>query len=287
MTLREIYQLGKKQAQSGEIGAYCTGFDVLCLFEHCFGLDRQGLILHGGEPAPQPLADAFFSLLGKKAAGEPLQYLLSAWDFMGMALAVGPGVLIPREDTIPLVLEAARRLENIANPVVLDLCAGTGAVGLGIAKKLSGAQVVCVELSPLAFSYLEKNIARYGAGRVRAVMGDVLLGPEALPLPPADAVVSNPPYICSSEMPSLQIEVRKEPKMALDGGEDGLTFYRAIAQKWLGLLKPGGAAAVEIGNGQGPAVTALLEQNGVSRLSYCQDLTGADRVVAGNKNICL
>ncbi len=287
MTLREIYQLGKKQAQSGEIGAYCTGFDVLCLFQHCFGLDRQGLILHGGEPAPRPQAEAFFSLLRKKAEGEPLQYLLSAWDFMGMALAVGSGVLIPREDTIPLVLEAARRLEKITNPVVLDLCAGTGAVGLGIAKKVPGAQVVCVELSPLAFSYLEKNIARYGAGRVQAVMGDVLLGPEAFSLPQADAVVSNPPYICSGEMPALQIEVQKEPAMALDGGKDGLAFYRAIAQKWLGPLKPGGVAAVEIGNGQGPAVAALFEQNGVSRLSYCQDLTGTNRVVAGNKNICL
>lgn len=287
MTLREIYQLGKKQAQSGEIGAYCTDFDALCLFEHCFGLDRQGLILHGGEPAPQPQAEAFFSLLRKKAAGEPLQYLLHTWEFMGMALAVGPGVLIPREDTIPLVLEAARRLEKTSNPVVLDLCAGTGAVGLGIAQKLPGARVICVELSPQAFPYLEKNIARCGAGRVQAVKGNILLGPEAFSLPQVDAIVSNPPYICSGELPGLQIEVQKEPPMALDGGRDGLTFYRAIAQKWLELLKPGGVVAVEIGNGQGPAVAALLEEKGVSQLSCCQDLTGTDRTVAGNKNICL
>lgn len=287
MTLREVYQLGKKQAQSGEIGAYCTDFDVLCLFEHSFGLNRQALIVHGSESALRPQAEQFFSLLARKAAGEPLQYLLGSWDFMGLELAVGPGVLIPREDTIPLVLETARRLEETSSPVVLDLCAGTGAVGLGIARKLPNAKVLCVELSPLAFPYLEKNLARHGEGRVTAVKGDVLLGPEGLSLPQADAVVSNPPYICSGELPALQMEVRREPVLALDGGEDGLKFYRAIAEKWLRLLKPDGVAAVEIGNGQGPAVAELLQKADVARISYCKDLTGTIRVVAGNKNICL
>lgn len=132
MTLREVYQLGKKQAQSGEIGAYCTDFDVLCLFEHCFGRDRQALIVHGAERASRPQMETFFSLLKKKAAGEPLQYLLGSWGFMDMELAVGPGVLIPREDTIPLVLETVQRLKNFSAPVILDLCAGTGARwGLG------------------------------------------------------------------------------------------------------------------------------------------------------------
>ena len=287
MTLKEVYQIGKKQAQSGEIGAYCTDFDVLCLFEHCFGLNRQELIVHGSEPAPQPQAEKFFLLLARKTAGQPLQYLLGAWDFMGMELAVGPGVLIPREDTIPLVLEAVRRLKKISDPIVLDLCAGTGAVGLGIAGELPNASVICVELSPLAFPYLEKNLSRYGEGRVRAVKGDVLRGPEELSLPQADAVVSNPPYICTGELPGLQKEVRQEPQLALDGGPDGLIFYRAITKKWLGLLKPGGAAAMEIGNGQKKDVADLLEKAGVFQITYSEDLTGAIRVVAGNKNVCL
>ena len=154
MTLREVYQLGKKQAQSGEIGAYCTDFDVLCLFEHCFGRDRQALIVHGAERASRPQMETFFSLLKKKAAGEPLQYLLGSWGFMDMELAVGPGVLIPREDTIPLVLETVQRLKNFSAPVILDLCAGTGAVGLGVARELPDAKVICVELSPLALPYL-------------------------------------------------------------------------------------------------------------------------------------
>ena len=228
MTLREVYQLGKKQAQSGEIGAYCTDFDVLCLFEHCFGRDRQALIVHGAERASRPQMETFFSLLKKKAAGEPLQYLLGSWGFMDMELAVGPGVLIPREDTIPLVLETVQRLKNFSAPVILDLCAGTGAVGLGVARELPDAKVICVELSPLALPYLERNLSRYGEGRVRAVKGDVLNGPDGLSLPPVDAVVSNPPYICTGELPGLQKEVRQEPRLALDGGPDGLSFYRAI-----------------------------------------------------------
>lgn len=287
MTLREVYQLGKKQAQSGEIGAYCTDFDVLCLFEHCFDLSRQDLILHGEKPACQSQTEKFLDLLKRKACGEPLQYLLGSWDFMGMELAVGPGVLIPREDTIPLVEEAARRLKKVAAPIVLDLCAGTGAVGLGLAHELPDAKVICVELSSLAFPYLEKNLSRYGEGRVQAVKGDILKGPEELSISLVDGIVSNPPYICTGELPDLQIEVRQEPKMALDGGPDGLIFYRAITQKWLSLLKPGGTAALEIGNDQEKNVTELLEKAGVSQITYSQDLTGTIRVVAGNKNICL
>ena len=115
----------------------------------------------------------------------------------------------------------------------------------------------------------------------------MLNGPDGLSLPPVDAVVSNPPYICTGELPGLQKEVRQEPRLALDGGPDGLSFYRAITNNWLGLLKPGGVAAVEIGNGQENAVADLLKTAGVSQITFSQDITGAIRVVIGNKNVCL
>ena len=184
-------------------------------------------------------------------------------------------------------METVQRLKNFSAPVILDLCAGTGAVGLGVARELPDAKVICVELSPLALPYLERNLSRYGEGRVRAIKGDVLNGPDGLSLPPVDAVVSNPPYICTGELPGLQKEVRQEPRLALDGGPDGLSFYRAITNNWLGLLKPGGVAAVEIGNGQENAVADLLKTAGVSQITFSQDITGVIRVVAGNKNICL
>ena len=151
MTLREVYQLGKKQAQSGEIGAYCTDFDVLCLFEHCFGRDRQALIVHGAERASRPQMETFFFPCLKKGCWRTVTVSFRLLGLYGHETGRRAGRLIPREDTIPLVLETVQRLKIFSAPVILDLCAGTGAVGLGVALELPDAKVICVELSPWLF----------------------------------------------------------------------------------------------------------------------------------------
>lgn len=289
MTFGAWYQKGKNYLQKA--GIESPAFDAVCLFQKVFGLDRQGLIARSSEEAPQD-GGLFWSLIERRAQKEPLQYLLGEWEFLDGRLKVGEGVLIPREETELLVYTARDLLlQSGAAPgdplKVLDLCAGTGAVGIGLGKLFPRSEIFCVEWYGEAFRYLEENIAQAGGGRVKAVRADVLSGPGGkFPALKGgfDALVSNPPYLETGELASLQEEVRREPRTALDGGSDGLDFYRAIAGKWLELQKPGGVLAVEIGESQGAAVKGLFREYGVQELQVYQDFNGLDRVVAGRGN---
>ena len=184
-----------------------------------------------------------------------------------------------------LVESLAQGLQGRPAPQGLDLCAGTGAVALGLLTFLPGAAVQCVELSDKALPYLEENLRRHGRGQVTARKGDVLSPALAGEFTPGslDFVASNPPYIETGELAALQPEVQREPALALDGGGDGLVFYRAIAQLWAPLVKPGGLVAVEIGETQGPAVAELFQQRGLVDVEILQDWAGLDRVVRGKQ----
>ena len=282
MTCRELYLLARRRLAAA--GVDSPGFDAAALLQRVVGLDRAGLALRGEEPPPPEREAAFLQAVEERAARRPLQYLLGEWEFMGLSLSVGEGVLCPREDTAVLVETLSRRLSGAAAPRGLDLCAGTGAVGLGLLTFLPGAQVGWVELSQEALPYLRENVARYGGGG-RIYQGDVLSAgfADRFPRGSLDFLASNPPYIETGELPTLQPEVRREPALALDGGPDGLTFYRAIARLWLPLLKPGGVAAVETGEEQGPAVAALFQQAGLVDVEISQDWAGLDRVVSGRR----
>ena len=228
----------------------------------------------------EPERDAYEALLRRRAAGEPLQYILGQWDFRGEPFAVGPGVLIPRPETeqlAELCIEAARARGAIT---VYDLCAGTGCIGLTVAKACPQARVYLLELHEGALSYLKQNEAAFSLPHTHIVQADVLKGlPETLPAP--DLIVSNPPYIRAGELPGLQREVGFEPATALDGGEDGYVFYRAIAEKWLPLLPRGGFAAVECGEGQPETVAGLFGRT--LDCAVVKDLYGVPRFVTGNK----
>ena len=226
MTLSELYRAAKTAL---EPVTEDPTFEAACLLEHFCGANRTELLLHGDKPAESEAEQAVLSALEKRKTGEPLQYLLGEWDFMSLTLSCGEGVLIPREDTAVLVEAVCKRLSKTENlPKGLDLCAGTGAVGLSIAKE-AHAEVTEVELYDGAFNYLNENLARYPELPVTAVKGDMLDKAFAETLPDGfDFIASNPPYIETSELPLLQREVQKEPKTALDGGADGLIFYRAI-----------------------------------------------------------
>ncbi len=228
-------------------------------------------------------------LAARRAAREPLQYILGRWPFLDFELAVGPGVLCPRADTELLAEEGAKRLAGKSSPAVLDLCAGSGCVGLGVKRLCPAARVTCLEKSPDAFRYLERNAASALPGfdgtrpAVTCVQGDVFeyqrrLAPESL-----DLILSNPPYVTDEEMERLDPEVRREPAMALRAEREGLAFYEHIAPAYLPALRPGGWLAVEIGWQQGAAVQAIFRAAGYEAVACIPDLEGRDRVVAGKK----
>lgn len=229
------------------------------------------------------------ALTARRAAREPLQYILGRWPFLDFELQVGPGVLCPRADTELLAEEGAKRLAGKSSPAVLDLCAGSGCVGLGVKRLCPAARVTCLEKSPEAFQYLERNAASalpgFDAARpaVTCVRGDVFeyqrqLAPESL-----DLILSNPPYVTDGEMEQLAPEVRREPAMALRADHEGLAFYEHIAPAYLPALRPGGWLAVEIGWQQGAAVQAIFRAAGYETVACIPDLEGRDRVVAGQK----
>ena len=274
VTRREWWRQAAARLQAA--GCEDAAFDARCLLEDLGGLPR------GQAPDDAPLSDELqerlTAALERRAAGYPLQYLLGEWEFLTLTLSVGEGVLIPRPDTEVLCEEVARRLGPA--PQVLDLCAGSGCVGLGLASLRPDAVVTAVELSADALPYLRQNIARYPSLQVTAVLGDVLADAARFD-GEFDAIVSNPPYIPTARVDTLQREVQWEPRMALDGDEDGLRFYRVIADVWSRKLRCGGLCAVEVGIGQASAVAALFTAAGLTQVQRIRDLGGVERVVLG------
>lgn len=280
MRIRELYNEARRALYEVTED---SAFEAACLAEKIIGLNRTGLLTHGDREAQAEQEAAFRLAVERRVKGEPLQYILGEWDFMALTLLCGEGVLIPREDTAVLVETVIERLSGRKKPVGLDLCAGTGAVALSLARE-AGAEVTAVELFDGALDYLKKNIERYPALSVRAVQGDVLSPGFSAKLPGGlDFIASNPPYIETAELPGLQREVQREPKTALDGGEDGLLFYRVITAVWSEKLRAGGVLAVEIGETQGEAVAALFKKAGLRNIRIDQDTAGLDRVVSGMK----
>ena len=279
MTLRSLYNEARRRLTAAGIDS--PAFDAACLIELMFGVNRRDLLLRGQEEADAAGEEQFEALLRRREAREPLQYLLGAWEFMDMSLKTGPGVLCPREETELLCQTVAGYLKDTPCRG-LDLCAGTGAVALGIARLCPKAEIQAVELSEQAAGYLRQNVETFGERRVQVIMGDVLSPEFAARFADGslDFIASNPPYIASGELPGLQEEVQQEPSLALDGGEDGLVFYRAIAKLWAPKLRPGGVLAVEIGEEQAKAVSALFAEAGITCRTE-QDFNGLDRVVHG------
>lgn len=214
-------------------------------------------------------------------SGEPLPYVLGEWTFYGLPMVVTPDVLIPRDDTCAVAeLAIHHGLFLDPDPRILDLCCGSGCIGLAIASRLKDARVTLADLSREALAVAKKNIQRnHMGGRVSCVQVDARKTPPAF-LGKFDMIVSNPPYITAAEMEELPKSVADfEPHLALFGGEDGLDFYRDITAHYRGLLKPGGFLCYEFGMGQGNAVCAILEENGFTILERTLDYNDRERAV--------
>lgn len=222
------------------------------------------------------LADSLWRL----KSGEPLQYVLGKWDFYESEFFVGEGVLIPRPETEELTHLVIEKAKKLSFPVVYDLCSGSGCIGISVAKAVKNSSVYCVEKSEDALNYLRKNITQ--ADNAVAVEGDVLnpldIEPESI-----DIIVSNPPYIKNSDLEGLQKEVQFEPKMALDGGDDGLDFYKKIPELWYPYLKNNGMIFFEISEEQGKDVSDILNSLGYSNVEVKKDMYGNDRIVSAVK----
>ena len=273
--LREV------EARLTAAGCPDADFDAGELFRLVTGQDAR----LADRPLTAEQAAKLEALTARRATREPLQYLCGSWPFLDFELAVGPGVLCPRADTEVVAEVAAQMLAGVQAPKVLDLCAGTGCLGLGVKRFCPEADVTCVEKSPEAFRYLKKNaVSALKQGTARAVEGDLFNYWQGLPEGELDLIVSNPPYLTAAEMQQLQPEVAREPAMALEAGEDGLVFYRALAEHYQNALRPGGALALEIGWQQREAVTALLAANGWVDIACRKDYGGNDRCILARRS---
>jgi release factor glutamine methyltransferase len=257
-------------------------FEAQLLLAHATGSTRLD-VLRGFERSITAIeADTFLDLVERRAAREPLAYLRGVQEFYGLPIAVSRAVLVPRPETELLVDFAVECLRDNPSPVFLDAGAGSGAIAVAALHSLPNARAIGLDVSRDALALAHTNAVALGVGnRLRAIRGDMLgpLRPYSL-----DLVVSNPPYIPTHEIPTLQPEVADfEPRAALDGGEDGLAFYRPLAAGALRVLKPGAWLAVEVGRGQSDAVSAIFKSKGFADLEVRRDLAGIERMVAARR----
>jgi release factor glutamine methyltransferase len=256
------------------------------LLAHVLKTTRVRLYVDLDRPMEKTELAAFRSLIERRMAGEPTQYLTGVREFYNRPFKVDPRVLIPRPETELLVEAALHKLPKDGPGLALDVCTGSGCIAISLAAERPQATVMATDLSADACALARENAQALGvAERVT-----VLLGNLYAPLPPDarfDVVASNPPYIASGEIPTLSAEVRREPHMALDGGPDGLVLIRKVIEGARRVLKPGGLLAMEIGETQGEAVKALLQAAGYDDARVEKDLERRDRLAFGTQPVAV
>ena len=279
-TISDLYLQTRRvfMTQEDDRTASLLARNLLC---HVTGKSHEQIIADRDMYVSESACSELEGLVRRVLAGEPLAYVLGQWEFYGLNLTVNSNVLIPRDDTCAvtdLAIHQALLLKD--NPRILDLCTGSGCIGLAIAKKIPDAKVTLADISRQALDVAKKNVVAHKlTGRVACVQVNALEKPNAF-LGKFDLIVSNPPYVTTREMLQLPDSVaRYEPRLALHGGADGLDFYRAITENFSAALKPGGYLCFEFGMGQGDAVCELLETNGYTILERSRDYNDRERAV--------
>lgn len=255
------------------------------LLRFASGKEAAELIALRDQYASEEVCIRMAELLARAVGGEPLAYILGQWDFYGMTLYVNPDVLIPRDDTCAVTeLAIQRTLYLDPNPRILDLCTGSGCIGLALANRVKDARVTLADVSKEALAVAKKNTVLHRlTGRVSCLQVDALQPAPGF-LGTFDLIVSNPPYIRTEEMATLDASVREfEPHVALEAGPDGLQFYRAIVRNFDTALKPGGWLCLEFGMGQADAVCALLARHGFQNIQRKIDFNGMERAISAQK----
>ncbi len=278
MTVYEVFK--KTRSKLEESGVENARFEAMLLVSKCLGTDRNLLPAHYTDVFDETLASVLDSCLNRRLNGEPLQYVLGSWEFYSLDFKVGPGVLIPRPETELLCDEAISYIKKHSFTSAADLCAGSGCIGIAVAKN-TGIAVSSYEKYSDAYDYLCKNIALNLADTVTPVLADIT---ECDVLENKyDIILSNPPYIPDIQRGTLQRELDFEPQSALFT-PDGLEFYRCIRDRWLKSLKAGGVVMVEIGVGQCDDVKAIFSGY-FKNVESVKDLSGIDRVIIGTHKL--
>ena len=278
-TIFEAYNGCKIRLESAGIEDYV--FESKQIIKHITGMTGLEIISNPMKPLSSEQENDLELVIDRRLTHYPLQYILGDWDFYGRKFYIGEGVLIPRADTETVAEKCLDLIKDVKRAKVLDLCAGTGCIGITVACERTDASVILVEKYDTALEYTQKNVLQNGANNAVAVKGDVMSGDYADRK--YDLIVSNPPYISDEDMKNLQPEVTFEPQAALAGGIDGLDFYRAIAKNYSGALNEGGKICFEIGIGEENGVTEILEQNGFYNIGTQNDTSDVCRVVFGTK----
>lgn len=293
LSVKEILNIGKRQLE--EYGVEDAAIDCKLLYCYMMHITTTQLLLEYQKELPDRLCEEYFQLLDRRSSGVPLQHITGTQEFMGLEFEVTEKVLIPRQDTETLVEDAAGIIrDNVLRGEempfrkkreyeVLDLCCGSGAIGISLAALCGNVKVTCSDLSRDALDVARRNAAKLAGGRkVTFVEGNLLMPFKGrFKTKRFDMIVSNPPYIKTSVIPTLQREVRDhEPLMALDGGAGGLDFYKGILADAADCLKKDGVLMFEIGHDQREEVCALIEETGrFGHITALKDLAGRDRIV--------
>lgn len=272
MTLKELFQLCSNSLEFSD----SPEFEATCIFEDLLSISKSKIFFDDIKVTDEQIK-VVESVINRRKNGEPLQYILGKWDFYDMTFNVGEGVLIPRPETETLVDFALEKIKDIENPVIYDLCAGSGCIGLTIANHRKDAKVFLLEKEEGALKYLKSNKEKYNLDNAFLIHGD-LFEINFSNLPNPDVILSNPPYIPASEIAGLQKEVHFEPITALDGGIDGLDFYRCIAEKWASKVRKNGYIALECGEEQSEDIINLFNGK-YSEKQVIYDFNNIDRIV--------
>ena len=279
-TNNELYLMARSALKKAGVEAY--SLEARLITAHACGKTKEAflrdLALYSSNECEQRVND----LIERRLNGEPMAYVTGEWEFFGLPMEVSPDVLIPRSDTEVLVETALRALVGRKMDArILDLCSGSGCIGCALAHELPAARVVQVDISDAALEISRRNARRNRLNRVIALKADALKKPP-MSIGSFDLIVSNPPYVPSMEILTLDSSVRDfEPLGALDGGEDGLMFYRAIIRHWRHVLRPGGWLMFEVGEDQAQDVLSMMKDAGLENLYAVEDTQGIKRVVVG------
>jgi release factor glutamine methyltransferase len=276
-TLSVLDWTTKRFTEAGISGAR---LEAQVLLAHVLGCTRTQLYTGFDKPLAEPELASYRALIKRRLAGEPVAYLVSEHEFWGLPFHVDASVLVPRPDT-ETVIEVARalRADRAAPCRVLDLCTGSGAIAVALAKELPAARVIATDVSEAAVALARKNAERNGfAERIEVRAGNLW---QPIAGEKFDLIASNPPYIATAVIPTLSAEVRREPVLALDGGADGMAFYDRICAGAREHLEAGGALVVEHGFDQAEAVRTRFEAAGLTRVTLVHDLAKNPRVTWG------
>ncbi len=279
MTIFEAYNHTKQKLKAA--GILDNVYEAKIIIKHITGLNNSQILTEYTKELTEYEQNNLTAIIRQREIRYPLQYILGEWAFYKYKFKVGVGVLIPRSDTEILVEKCCEYLEGKTAPKILDLCAGSGCIGISLACDFPKSAVVLLEKYPEAKRYIDENIKLNGAYNTMALEGDIFEGVAANG--EYDLIVSNPPYIPPNEMSITSPETKFEPETALLGGDDGLDFYRAIIENYKDALKSGGMLAFEVGINEAERVLKLLRDANFTKVTVTKDLNMVERVVTAIK----